>query len=66
MIHLRTIKVRNSMVIVWLLYGYCVVRTAKNSLVLGTKNLNELNQTIHCYIFCKDTNKFSNFQIFRG
>ena len=59
-------KVRNCMVIVWLLYGYCVVRMGKNSFTRGARNLKDPDQTIHRFIFCKDTNKFSNFQIFRG
>ena len=66
MIHLSTIKVRNSMVIVWLLYGYCMVRTAKNSFTQGARNLKDPDQTMHRFIFCKDTNKLSNFKIFRG
>ena len=44
------------MVIVWLLYGYCVVRIG---------NLQDSSRNM-CYFFCKDTNKFSNFQFFRG
>ena len=59
-------KVTNCVVIVWLLYGYCVVRMGKNSFTRGVRNLKDPDQTIHRFIFCKDTTKFSNFQIFRG
>jgi len=59
-------KVTNCMVIVWLLYGYCVVRMVKIVFALIARNPSYPNQIACRLIFYKGTTKFSNFQIFRG
>ena len=59
-------KVRNCVVIVWLLYGYCVVRMVKIVFALIASNPSYPNQIACRLILFKDTTKFSIFQIFRG
>ena len=51
------------MVIVWLLYGYCVVRK-KDFRSISDVGYRQI--IVGLRIMCKDTNKFSNFQIFKA
>ena len=51
------------MVIVWLLYGYCMVR-AGNLWAIGDMSYRHI--IVGLAIFYKDTTKFSNFKIFRA
>ena len=51
------------MVIVWLLYGYCVVRK-KDFRSISDVGYRQI--IVGLRIICKDTNKFSNFQIFKA
>ena len=63
MILIGSMRVRNCKVIVWLLYGYCMVR-AGNLWAIGDMSYRHI--IVGLANFCKDTTKFSNFQIFRA
>ena len=63
MILIGSMRVRNCKVIVWLLYGYCMVR-AGNLWAIGDMSYRHI--IVGLAIFCKDITKFSNFQIFMG
>ena len=63
MILIGSMRVRNCKVIVWLLYGYCMVRAGN---LWAISDMSYRHIIVGLAILCKDTTKFSNFQIFKA